>query len=139
MMVDTMAGAKRDLKQRRTFTLSSVSLAYLDEQARRRKLASQSAALDELLLEKKKDEQRALLEANVISYYDSLTDAEVQEQRAWGEVAEKSLALKDDEVPYDQPSARRNLVHKTANRSSGKRKAPGRHRINQSTKQSSSR
>ncbi len=134
-----MASVKRDIKQRRTFTLSPASLAYLDEQARRRNLESQSAALDELLLEKKKDEHRALLAANITSYYDNLSDDEVEEQRAWGELAEQSLALKDDEVSYEQPTTRRNLVHETANRSSGKRKAPGRHRLNQSTKQSSSR
>jgi hypothetical protein len=134
-----MTKANRQLKQRRTFTLSPESLAYLDEQARQRKLGSQSAFLDELLLEKTAEQRRAALEANVTAYYDSLSDEEVEENRAWGELAEQSLVLKEDELPYEQPTARRNLVHETANRPSGKRKAPGRHRLDQRSKQSSAR
>jgi hypothetical protein len=134
-----MAKANRQLKQRRTFTLSPASLAYLDEQARQRKLGSQSAFLDELLLEKTAEQRRAALEANVTAYYDRLSDEEVEENRAWGQLAEQSLALKEDAVPYEQPTARRNLVHETANRPSGKRKAPGRHRLDQRSKQSSAR
>jgi hypothetical protein len=134
-----MANASRAVKQRRTFTLSPESLAYLEQQARERKLNSQSAVLDELLREKTVELRRAALEANVTAYYDSLSDEEVEEQRAWGELAEQSLVLTDDEVPYDQPATRRNLVHATSDRPSGKGKAPGRHRLNQPTKQSSAR
>lgn len=139
-----MPNANPHRKRRRTFTLSPASLAYLEHQARERKLASQSAFLDELLLEKTMEQRRAALEANVAAYYDSLSDEEVQEQRAWGELAEQSLALNDDEATYvenndDQSPARGDLVHAVANRPSGKRKAPGRHRINQRAKQSSTR
>ena len=139
-----MPNANPHRKRRRTFTLSPASLAYLEHQARQRKLASQSAFLDELLLEKTMEQRRAALEANVAAYYDSLSDEEVQEQRAWGELAEQSLALNDDEATYvenhdNQSPARGDLVHAVANRPSRKRKAPGRHRINQRTKQSSTR
>jgi len=139
-----MPNANPHRKRRRTFTLSPASLAYLEHQARQRKLASQSAFLDELLLEKTMEQRRAALEANVAAYYDSLSDEEVQEQRAWGELAEQSLALNDDEATYvenhdDQSPARGDLVHAVTNRPSRKRKAPGRHRINQRTKQSSTR
>ena len=99
-----MPNANRGIKRRRTFTLSPESLAYLDEQARQRKLGSQSAFLDELLREKTMELRRAALEANVTAYYDSLSEEERQEQRAWGELAEQSLALREDEAPYDQPT-----------------------------------
>jgi hypothetical protein len=134
-----MANANRHIKRRRTFTLSPASLAYLEQQARERQLNSQSAFLDELLQEKSMEQRRAALEANIAAYYDNLSDEEVEENRAWGELAEQSLVLKEDEVPYDQPTARRNLVHPVANRPSGKRKAPGRHRLDQRAKQSSAR
>jgi hypothetical protein len=88
-----MPNANRGIKRRRTFTLSPESLAYLEEQARQRKLGSQSAFLDELLREKTMELRRAALEANVTAYYDSLSKEERQEQRAWGELAEQSLAL----------------------------------------------
>jgi len=134
-----MANANPRIKRRRTFTLSPDSLAYLDEQARRRNLGSQSAFLDELLQEKSMEQRRAALEANVTAYYDSLSDAEVEEDRAWGEFAGSHLALNEEELLHAQPTARRNMVHETADRPSGKRKAPGRHRLDRRTKQSSAR
>ena len=143
MIVRTMANTNRPLKRRRTFTLSPASLAYLEQQARERQLDSQSAFLDELLQEKSLEQRRAALEANVTAYYDSLSEEEVQEQRAWGKLAEQSLVLTDGEVSHvptdDQPAARGNLVHAVADRPSGKRKAPGRNRLHQRAKQSSAR
>jgi len=139
MILGTMENRSRGIKQRRTFTLSPESLAYLDEQAHERQLNSQSAFLDELLQEKSMEQRRAALEANVTAYYDSLSDEEIQEQRAWGELAQQSLALKDDEAYYDEPTARGNLVHAVADRPSGKRKTPGRHRLDLRKKQSSAR
>src|SRR5271165_3528699 len=139
MIRSRMANTHIVSKQRRTFTLSPESLAYLEQQARERKLNSQSAVLDELLLEKTRELRRAALEANVTAYYDSLADEEVEEQRAWGQFAEQTLALNEEELAHAQSAARRNMVHETANRSSGKRKAPGRHRLGQRSQQSSAR
>ena len=39
----------------------------------------------------------AALEAAITAYYDGLGDAEVEENRAWGEFAETHLALKKGE------------------------------------------
>src|SRR5256885_15891762 len=94
-------------KQRRTFTLSAQSLQYVKEQARKRNRVSQSAFLDELLLEKTRELERAALDAQVTAYYDRLTDTEMEEDRAWGEFAGSHLVLKEDEKAYDQSPARR--------------------------------
>ena len=134
-----MPNANRGIKKRRTFTLSPASLAYLEQETRRRSADSQSAVLDALLQEKKRERQLAALETAIGAYYDGLSDAEGEEDKIWGEFAGMHLALKEDEVFYDQPTARGNLVHETANRPSGKRKAPGRDRLSQHTKQSSAR
>jgi len=134
-----MENANPRTKQRRTFTLSPESLAYLEQQARRRKLGSQSAVLDELLLEKTREQRRASLEANVTAYYDSLSEAEIEEDRLWGELAGRHLALNEEELSHAQPTAGRNLVHEASDRPSGKRKAPGGHRLHQRAKQSSAR
>ena len=134
-----MANANVGIKQRRTFTLSPASLAYLEQETRRRSADSQSAVLDELLQEKKRERQMAALEAAIGAYYDGLSDAEVEEDKIWGEFAGSSLALKEEEPFYDQPTARGNMVHKVADRPPGKRKAPGRHRLSQHAKQSSAR
>jgi hypothetical protein len=134
-----MASVNSRIKRRRTFTLSPASLAYLEQETRLRRADSQSAVLDDLLQEKKRERQMAALEANISAYYDGLSDAEVEEDKIWGEFAGSHLALKEDEAVYDQPTTRRNMVHKAADRPPGKRKAPGRHRLSQHTKQSSSR
>ncbi|MBZ5623101.1 MAG: hypothetical protein LAQ69_30920 [Acidobacteriia bacterium] len=39
---------------------------------------------------------RASLEASIIAYYDSLSDAEVKEDKLWGEFAGLGLVLKED-------------------------------------------
>jgi hypothetical protein len=123
-------------KLRRTFTLSPENVAYIENQSRERKIKSLSAVLDELLQEKTREQELAEVEANTIAYYDSLTDEEVEEQRAWGEFAGQTLVLNEEELAHAQSAARRDLVHKTANRPSGQRKAPGRHRLGQRAKQS---
>jgi hypothetical protein len=134
-----MANANPRRKQRRTFTLSPASLAYLEQQARERQLNSQSAFLDELLQEKSMEQRRAALEANVTAYYDSLSEAEIEEDRLWGEFAGRRLALSEEELSHAQSTAGRNLVHEASDRPAGKRKAPGRHRLHQRAKQSSAR
>ena len=134
-----MKNRRSTRKQRRTFTLSAESLAYLEQEARRRKIESQSALLDELLLEQTREQQLAATEDKIKAYYDSLSDEEVEEQRAWGEFAEQNLPLIEENIPYGKSSARRDLVHKDADRSAGKRKAPGRDRFSQRAKQSSAR
>jgi len=139
MIQSKMKSTNRDRKLRRTFTLSPESLAYLEQEARRRQTDSQSSVLDALLQEKKRERKLAELEANISSYYDSLSEEEVEEDKIWGEFAGMHLALQEDEALYDKPTARRDLVHETADRPTGKRKAPGRHRLSQHTKQSSAR
>jgi hypothetical protein len=139
MMLSTMSNANPRLKHRRTFTLSPASLAYLEQEARRRNTDSQSAVLDELLHEKQREQQLKAVEASIGAYYDGLTDAEVEEDKIWGQFVGMNLALQEDEVFYDQPTAWGNLVHETPNRSPGKRKAPGRDRLSQRPKQSSAR
>jgi NAD dependent epimerase/dehydratase family enzyme len=99
-------------KLRRTFTLSPQNVAYIEKQARERNMPSLSAFLDELLQEKTREQKRAEIEANTIAYYDSLTDEEVEEQRAWGEFAGQTLVLTEEELAHAQSAARRDLVHK---------------------------
>jgi hypothetical protein len=137
MMLSSMVNG--NLKRRRTFTLSPASLAYLEQEARQRSTDSLSAVLDDLLQEKERERKMAALEANIGAYYDGLSDAEVEEDKIWGESAGMNLALTEDEASYDRPTTRRNLVHQTPNRPSGKGKAPGRHRLSQHKKQSSAR
>jgi len=139
MIQGIMANANLRNKQRRTFTLSPESLAYLEQEARQRSSDSQSAVLDELLQEKKRERQLAAMEKAIGTYYDGVGDAEIEEDKIWGEFAGSHLALKEDEPFYDQPTARGNMVHEAADRPAGKRKASGSRRLSQHKKQSSAR
>src|SRR5215813_7872087 len=107
-------------KLRRTFTLSPVSLKYIEQEAERQNAGSQSTFLDELLREKIKEQERTAYDAEVTAYYDSLTDEEVEEQRAWGQLGEQALALTEEELAHAQSAARRNLVYDAPHRPSGK-------------------
>ena len=134
-----MNRATTSRKQRRTFTLSLESLSYLEQEARRLQIESQSSVLDELLREKIRDQQLAAIEAKITSYYDNLSDEEMEEDRAWGEFAGSQLVLSEEKLSHAKSAARRDLVHKDADRSTGKRKAPGSDRLGQRAKQSSAR
>jgi len=138
-MTPSIMTGNRHIKRRRTFTLSPESLAFLEREAQRRSADSQSAVLDDLLREKERERKMATLEANISAHYDGLSDAELEEDKIWGEVAGSHLALKEDEPFYDQPAARGNMVHQAADGPSGKRKASGSHRLGQRKKQSSAR
>src|SRR5271163_2508218 len=105
-----MAKASSEAKQRRTFTLSPESLSYLEQEARRRSIDSQSAVLDELLREKKREQQLAAIDKQITAYYDSLTDEQVEEQRTWGEFAEQQLALTDEETSHGNAATRGDMV-----------------------------
>ncbi len=137
MILCNMESRKSARKQRRTFTLSPESLVYLEQEAGRRGAESQSSVLDEILCEKAHEQIVKDYEAQVTAYYDSLTDKEVEEDRAWGEFAGSHLVLTDEEFVHAQSAARRDLVHETADRSTGKRKASSNHRVRESKKRSS--
>jgi len=83
--------ARRRVKQRKTFTLSHESVAFLEELSASRKDShgqeSLSAVLDGLLLAVGKDLERQENEAKIGKYYDERSDEERQEEIDWGKIA----------------------------------------------------
>ena len=75
-------------KQKRTFSLSAESLKYLDEVRKQKKAPSTSSVLDEMIREQKLLAKRQKLGEEITAYYDSLTDEEREENRAWGHFGE---------------------------------------------------
>lgn len=86
----TRANEVRSRKERKSFTLSGEAVAALNELrasragARRR---STSAVLDELLRSVAAERRKKRIEQNIASYYDSVSDAEREEESRWGEFA----------------------------------------------------
>ena len=79
-------------KERRSFTLSRESVEYLELEQKRRRAPSASSVLDEILRERQQEYERQKLEASMVSYYDSLTDEEMAEDRAWGAFGESQIS-----------------------------------------------
>jgi hypothetical protein len=75
-------------KEKKTFSLSSESLHYLESVRKQRKSASVSSVLDDLIREQQQAAEMKRISASITSYYDSLTDEEVAEDRAWGKFSE---------------------------------------------------
>lgn len=88
-----MAAATKMSKQRRTFTLSNESVKYLAEVGREMHTTSKSLVLDQILLEKRREREMARSEVAMAKYYDGLTNDQVAEHEAWGEIAESQFPL----------------------------------------------
>jgi hypothetical protein len=79
-------------KERQSFTLSRESVTYIDTVRRQRRSPSRSSVLDELIRERKREDEKAQIEAKMKAYYDSLTDEQVAGDRLWGEFAEGEIS-----------------------------------------------
>ncbi|HEX3739042.1 MAG TPA: hypothetical protein VHV29_04885 [Terriglobales bacterium] len=75
-------------KEKRTFSLSRESLHFLESMRKKQKRASVSAVLDELIAQQRRSQEADRISASIASYYNSLTDNEVTEDRLWGQFAE---------------------------------------------------
>ena len=83
---------KPNRKAKKSFTLSIESVAYLEEVQKKSGAGSMSAILEEILQAARREEKRAATDRAMKEYYDSLTDEEVEEQRQWGEFAQREFA-----------------------------------------------
>jgi hypothetical protein len=89
-MPSTLQRPTRKIK--RSFSISSESDAFIRKSQKERKSRSESEALDELLRELMMLRAQGRIEDAYTDYYDSLADAEVDEQRAWGAFAGVQLS-----------------------------------------------
>jgi len=64
---------------------------YLESVRKERKSQSMSAVLEELIRRQQRAAEMERISTSIRSYYDSLTDEEVDEDRAWGQFAETQL------------------------------------------------
>ena len=83
--------ARKNRKQRRTFTLSPEVIAIIEAEKRERQVESASSVVEDLLKEGHRQKELADVAASISSFYDSLTNEQAEEQRLWGEFAESQL------------------------------------------------
>lgn len=72
---------------RKTFSLTPSSVSYLETLRRERRSKSTSALLEELIRRVRETREMERISASITSYYDSLSDEQVAEDRAWGQFA----------------------------------------------------
>ena len=81
---------RRQVKQRKTFTLSPQSVALLEKLAQQRSASGQesvSAVLDDLLIAYGEEQRRREIEQSTHKYYDQRSPEEEEEEIAWGKFA----------------------------------------------------
>ncbi|HUK26354.1 MAG TPA: hypothetical protein VLV49_17370 [Terriglobales bacterium] len=83
-------------KARKTFSLSRESLKYLESLRKSRRAPSTSAVVEELIRREQQTAEMERVSDSVRRYYDSLTDDEVEEDRAWGQFAESQFPPEDE-------------------------------------------
>jgi hypothetical protein len=78
-------------KQKKTYSLSPESVRFIEIVRKERHRESDSSALEELIQEKKAEAERIRMDASISSYYDSLSDEDRKQNRAWGGFAESQF------------------------------------------------
>jgi len=84
-------------KEKKTFSLSRESVSYLESLRKQKKRHSTSSVLEDLIRQQRQASEMERISAAVTRYYDSLSDQEQAEDRAWGEFALSQLPR--DEEP----------------------------------------
>jgi len=79
--------SKTPRKAKKSFTLSSETVAFLERMRTKRKAESVSSILEEILQAVRRQHERASVERAVKGYYDSLSKEEATELSQWGEFA----------------------------------------------------
>jgi hypothetical protein len=79
--------SKADRKAKKSYTLSPESVAFLETLRKKRRAASVSAILEEILKGVRREQEWASVDRAVADYYGSLSGEEAAEQAEWGEFA----------------------------------------------------
>jgi len=82
-------------KARKTFSLSRETVKYLESLCRESKKDSMSSVLEDLIRQQQQTKEVERISTATTRYYDSLTDEESAEDRAWGDFAATQLPSED--------------------------------------------
>jgi hypothetical protein len=82
-------------KERRTFTLDPELVKYVEEVRKECRAGSASSALEKILRESKRQRDRKRQDRQIASYYSSLSPADAERDREWGEFAESQFPVEE--------------------------------------------
>jgi uncharacterized protein YigA (DUF484 family) len=97
-------GATSQRKERVTVSLSPSSVEFLRRFSAEENLHV-STVLENMIENSRREKELAQLNASISSFYDSLSDAALQEQAAWGEAGEAGLVAFESEIEKIVPEA----------------------------------
>jgi len=83
-------------RQKISTTISRQSLSYLQNIIASGQAKNLAEAIDLALRHLREEEWRREMDVKVSAYYDSLSDADVEEERAWGELATRSFLQQEE-------------------------------------------
>ncbi|MGH9510235.1 MAG: hypothetical protein ACRD2M_09875 [Terriglobales bacterium] len=83
-------------RQRRTFSLAPEVIEYIEQVQKKQETPSLSAAFEAIVRQQQQKEWMDRINAETTAYYDSLTEEEMAEDRAWGEMAARALLQSDE-------------------------------------------
>lgn len=85
----------RRSKAKKSYTLSHESIVFLENVSRKRRGASVSSILDEMIQDARREQERLSLSQAVDAYYSGLSDQEAQELEEWGDFAMQQFSTED--------------------------------------------
>jgi hypothetical protein len=87
MTANRTVQTRKRRKAKKSYTLSPESVAFLETLRKKRRAASTSFILEEIIQTVRLAQRKKALDTSVANYYSSLTPAESDELTAWGEFA----------------------------------------------------
>lgn len=82
-------------KARKTFSLSSEAVRYLEAVRKGKQARSISSVLEDLIRQRREAEEMDRISASIAGYYDSLTDDQAAGDRAWGQFSESQFPTEE--------------------------------------------
>jgi hypothetical protein len=82
----------RTTRVKKSYSISPESECYIRTVRKTRKIASDSQALDQILLEAQQAQKLAAINEAYQRYYDTASDEELAEERGWAALGEAALA-----------------------------------------------
>ena len=82
-------------KSRKTFSLSREVVNYLESVRKQTKRESMSSVVEDIIRQQQQAKEMERVSAAFSRYYDSMTEEQRSEDRAWGQFAETQFPTKD--------------------------------------------
>jgi hypothetical protein len=86
---------RTDRKTKKSYSLSSESVEFLEMLLKKRHAPSVSAVLEEILQAARRADARSALDRSVVGYYASLSREESRELASWGDFALREFPNED--------------------------------------------